>query len=77
MRDLRAALSERILVLDGAMGTMIQAAALSADDFGGPELDGCTSPTATKPTTTRWAASRVRRTAWPPSCGQQSRAAPI
>ena len=41
MRDLRAALSERILVLDGAMGTMIQAAGLSADDFGGDALEGC------------------------------------
>jgi 5-methyltetrahydrofolate--homocysteine methyltransferase len=41
MRDLRAALTERILVLDGAMGTMVQAAGLSAEDFGGPALDGC------------------------------------
>jgi 5-methyltetrahydrofolate--homocysteine methyltransferase len=38
---LRAALNERILVLDGAMGTAIQAANLTADDFGGPELEGC------------------------------------
>jgi 5-methyltetrahydrofolate--homocysteine methyltransferase len=38
---LRDALARRILVLDGAMGTMIQAHALSADDFGGPSLDGC------------------------------------
>ncbi|MGH7324654.1 MAG: methionine synthase [Candidatus Rokuibacteriota bacterium] len=38
---LRAALSERILVLDGAMGTMIQAAGLTAADFGGPEYEGC------------------------------------
>src|SRR5204862_1039604 len=35
------ALRERILVLDGAMGTMIQAAALTANDFGGASLDGC------------------------------------
>jgi 5-methyltetrahydrofolate--homocysteine methyltransferase len=41
MRDLRAALGGRILVLDGAMGTMIQAAGLTADDFGGASLDGC------------------------------------
>ena len=41
MRHLRAALSERILVLDGAMGTMIQAANLTADDFGGASLEGC------------------------------------
>jgi 5-methyltetrahydrofolate--homocysteine methyltransferase len=38
---LRQQLSERILVLDGAMGTLIQAAGLTADDFGGPALDGC------------------------------------
>ncbi|WP_141501325.1 methionine synthase [Paenibacillus luteus] len=34
-------LQERILILDGAMGTMIQQADLNEDDFGGPELDGC------------------------------------
>jgi 5-methyltetrahydrofolate--homocysteine methyltransferase len=38
---LRRLLGERILVLDGAMGTSIQALNLSADDFGGPELEGC------------------------------------
>ena len=36
-----AAFRERILVLDGAMGTMIQARNLSADDFGGAALEGC------------------------------------
>jgi 5-methyltetrahydrofolate--homocysteine methyltransferase len=41
MRDLSAALAQRILVLDGAMGTMIQAAGLTADDFGGAALEGC------------------------------------
>src|SRR6185436_15604194 len=41
MRNLRAAFSERILVLDGAMGTMIQAADLTAEDFGGASLEGC------------------------------------
>src|SRR5438477_219975 len=41
MTRLSDALRERILVLDGAMGTMIQAAALTADDFGGASLDGC------------------------------------
>jgi len=41
MRNLRAAFSERILVLDGAMGTMIQAADLTAEDFGGATLEGC------------------------------------
>src|SRR5215813_8388856 len=34
-------LSERILVLDGAMGTAIQARHLTADDFGGLQLEGC------------------------------------
>jgi 5-methyltetrahydrofolate--homocysteine methyltransferase len=41
MTRLRAALGERILVLDGAMGTMLQAADLRAADFGGPALEGC------------------------------------
>ncbi len=34
-------LRERVLVLDGGMGTQIQARNLSAADFGGPELEGC------------------------------------
>jgi 5-methyltetrahydrofolate--homocysteine methyltransferase len=34
-------MSERILVLDGAMGTMLQAAEMGPDDFGGAEMDGC------------------------------------
>jgi 5-methyltetrahydrofolate--homocysteine methyltransferase len=38
---LRRALAERILVLDGAMGTAIQALNLTAEDFGGPALEGC------------------------------------
>ncbi|HYX26563.1 MAG TPA: methionine synthase [Thermoanaerobaculia bacterium] len=38
---LRAALESRVLVLDGATGTALQAAQLTADDFGGPELEGC------------------------------------
>jgi 5-methyltetrahydrofolate--homocysteine methyltransferase len=38
---LREALGRRLLVLDGAMGTMIQAAGLGADDFGGAALEGC------------------------------------
>ncbi|MEA2195753.1 MAG: 5-methyltetrahydrofolate--homocysteine methyltransferase, partial [Solirubrobacteraceae bacterium] len=38
---LRAALDERILVLDGATGTALQGVTLTADDFGGPELEGC------------------------------------
>ena len=38
---LARAFESRILVFDGAMGTMIQARDLSAQDFGGPELEGC------------------------------------
>jgi len=34
-------LRQRILVLDGAMGTMIQQKDLTAQDFGGPEYEGC------------------------------------
>jgi 5-methyltetrahydrofolate--homocysteine methyltransferase len=34
-------LSERILVLDGAMGTMLQQRHLTAEDFGGAALEGC------------------------------------
>jgi 5-methyltetrahydrofolate--homocysteine methyltransferase len=34
-------LRKKILVLDGAMGTMLQKAQLTAEDFGGEELDGC------------------------------------
>ncbi|RLJ86543.1 methionine synthase [Planococcus citreus] len=34
-------LEKRILIIDGAMGTMIQNANLSAEDFGGEEYDGC------------------------------------
>jgi 5-methyltetrahydrofolate--homocysteine methyltransferase len=38
---LKSLLDERILVLDGAMGTMIQQVNLTADDFGGAALEGC------------------------------------
>src|SRR3954463_4061439 len=36
-----SALSRRVLVYDGAMGTNIQRYNLSADDFGGKALEGC------------------------------------
>ena len=39
--ELIALMRERILVLDGAMGTMLQSRDLTAADFGGPELEGC------------------------------------
>jgi 5-methyltetrahydrofolate--homocysteine methyltransferase len=40
-QPLQEALKNKILILDGAMGTMIQQADLQASDFGGEELDGC------------------------------------
>ena len=40
-KALRELLGERILVLDGAMGTMLQQRSLTATDFGGAALEGC------------------------------------
>src|SRR6201982_1760749 len=40
-KALRELLQQRILVLDGAMGTMLQQANLTAEDFGGAALEGC------------------------------------
>jgi len=40
-KALRELLSQRILVLDGAMGTMLQQCNLTAADFGGAALEGC------------------------------------
>lgn len=34
-------LKQRILVMDGAMGTMLQSEGLTEEDFGGEALDGC------------------------------------
>ena len=41
-RLLHELLLERILVLDGAMGTMLQQAQLTAADFGGADLKAAT-----------------------------------
>ena len=41
LQTMRELLEERILVLDGAMGTMLQQRELSAADFGGAALEGC------------------------------------
>jgi len=41
VRALRDAISTRVLVLDGAMGTLLQQQALKAADFGSAELEGC------------------------------------
>jgi len=38
--DIHEILRERILVLDGAMGTVLQSQELTADDFGGPLYEG-------------------------------------
>lgn len=40
-KELIDSLRERILVLDGGMGTMLQSYELTAADFGGPEYEGC------------------------------------
>src|SRR5688572_20558879 len=41
MSDFLTALRDRVLVLDGAMGTNIHRLDLSVDDFGGAALEGC------------------------------------
>ncbi|MBM3861564.1 MAG: methionine synthase [Verrucomicrobia bacterium] len=40
-QDIKELLNERILVLDGAMGTMIQQRNLTGADFGGSQYEGC------------------------------------
>ncbi|MBC8081442.1 MAG: methionine synthase, partial [Gorillibacterium sp.] len=39
--SLKEQMRKKIMILDGAMGTMIQRENLTPDDFGGEELDGC------------------------------------
>lgn len=41
IETLKSALRQRILVIDGAMGTAIQSFDLGPDDFGGAEYEGC------------------------------------
>jgi methionine synthase I (cobalamin-dependent) len=41
LQALTEILERRLLVLYGAMGTMLQQRGLTAEDFGGPELEGC------------------------------------
>jgi 5-methyltetrahydrofolate--homocysteine methyltransferase len=41
LNALKALLDQRVLVLDGAMGTALQNLDLHAADFGGPEYEGC------------------------------------
>src|SRR2546423_5714699 len=35
------AVADRVVIFDGAFGTYIQSLDLPADDFGGPDLEGC------------------------------------
>ena len=41
INSLKTLLRERVLVIDGAMGTSIQDRGLGPEDFGGPEYEGC------------------------------------
>src|SRR6266404_2718529 len=41
MKSFLETIKERIVVFDGAMGTNIQSQELTADDFGGPQFEGC------------------------------------
>ncbi len=41
VEDYREAARRRVLVYDGATGTNLQTAGLTAADFGGPDLEGC------------------------------------
>ncbi|MCK6255677.1 methionine synthase [Fictibacillus sp. KIGAM418] len=40
-QTLEQQLKNKILIMDGAMGTILQQANLTAEDFGGEDLDGC------------------------------------
>lgn len=40
-KSIELRMQEKILILDGAMGTMIQQENLDADDFGSEDLEGC------------------------------------
>lgn len=40
-QPIKERLQQHILILDGAMGTMLQNANLTPEDFGGDEYDGC------------------------------------
>jgi 5-methyltetrahydrofolate--homocysteine methyltransferase len=39
--ELRELMHRQILILDGGMGTMLQVQNLTAEDFGGVDLEGC------------------------------------
>ena len=68
------ALEERILVLDGATGTALQGVDLTADDFGGPELEGCNENLCrTRPDVVRGVSSATSRRA--PTSSRPTRSA--
>ncbi|MEE8457963.1 MAG: methionine synthase [Acidimicrobiia bacterium] len=41
MSDYVDTLNDRVVIFDGATGTWLQTQGLTADDFGGPDLEGC------------------------------------
>ncbi|MBU3702041.1 MAG: methionine synthase [Acidimicrobiia bacterium] len=41
MQSFLDAIRERVVIFDGGMGTCIQTSGVTADDFGGPDLEGC------------------------------------
>src|SRR3954464_10740157 len=41
MQSYLDAARERVVIYDGAFGTYVQTQDLTADDFGGPQLEGC------------------------------------
>jgi len=41
MKTFLESVHERVVIFDGGMGTGIQTSGLDADDFGGPDLEGC------------------------------------
>jgi 5-methyltetrahydrofolate--homocysteine methyltransferase len=41
MKSYLEAVSERVVIFDGATGTNLQRMELTADDFGGPQFEGC------------------------------------
>ena len=41
MKSYLEAVRERVVIFDGATGTNLQRMELTADDFGGPQFEGC------------------------------------
>ena len=80
MSDFLDAVADRVIIYDGATGTWLQERDLTADDFGGPELEGCNEllvvtrpdvdPPSCTPSTSTSASTSSRPT---PSAGSRSR----